>query len=98
MFIMTYNQAMLIQRAQLAYYRQIIGRQGVKQIRAMTICPLDINPNELLPVRIINQYVPRGGDFEALPTYKAYMQGKRRYLDPLRHSLDKAIRAGKIYG
>ena len=87
MFKMTYNEAIVIQRAQMAFYRQGIGRAGCKAIRAQTSCPTDLNPNELLDVVTINKYVPRGGDFE-------------RYLkrfgpdDPTNYDMHNAIRRG----
>jgi len=61
---MTYNEAMLIQRAQMCFYRQRIGRKGIKAIKAKTICPADINPNQKIQVWKINELVPRGADFE----------------------------------
>ncbi|MCP3927285.1 MAG: hypothetical protein GY714_32405 [Desulfobacterales bacterium] len=70
MFTMTYNEAMVIQRAQLVYYRNLIGRAGVKKIRAMTKCPVDINPSEQMRVSEINALVPRGGSIESLVKYK----------------------------
>ena len=65
-FEMTYNEAMIIQRAQMVYYRNQIGRLGIKIIRSRTKCPLDINPNKLMSVSDINALVPRGGSFESL--------------------------------
>lgn len=72
MFTMTYNEAMLIQRAQMCYNRQRIGRKGIKAIKAKTICPSDINPNEQMSVIEINKLVPRGGSFEAYFTDNMY--------------------------
>ena len=69
MFKMTYNEAMIIQRAQMVYYRNLIGRSGVKAIKEKTICPSNINPNELMNVSDINALVPRGGAFESLIKY-----------------------------
>ena len=68
-FTMTFNEALRIQHAQMVYYRQSIGRKGVKAIRAKTIFPADIQPNKLMPVIEINRLVPRGGDFENLFFY-----------------------------
>ena len=65
---MTFNEALLIQKAQMVYYRQSIGRKGVKAIIAKTIYPSNINPNKKIPVREINELVPRGGSFESLFT------------------------------
>lgn len=61
---MTYNEAMVIQRAQMAYYRQMIGRKGCKAIRSRTHCPPDLDPNKPIFVGDINGMVPRGGSFE----------------------------------
>jgi len=66
---MTYNEAMTIQRSQMSYYRNLIGRAGIKAIKARTICPIDINPNELMKVSDINGLVPRGGNFEQYINY-----------------------------
>jgi len=63
-FTMTVNEALLIQRAQLAWYRQAIGRAGVKAIRARTKLP-NVNPDVPIPVAKVNEYIPRGGCFEA---------------------------------
>ncbi len=90
MFTMTYNEAMLIQRAQLVYYRNLIGRAGVKKIRAMTKCPVDINPNEQMRVSKINLLVPRGGSIEALINYK----GQKSC--PNNIDWDNAIRRGFV--
>ena len=69
MFTMTYNEAMIVQRSQMVYYRNLIGREGVKTIRKNIKCPADINPNEKLNVSYINELVPRGGEFEYLINY-----------------------------
>ena len=64
MFKMTFNQALLIQEYQMAWYRRNIGRKGIKEIRKRTKYPAGINPNELMSVFEINRLVPRGGSFE----------------------------------
>lgn len=69
MFTMTYNEALTIQRAQMVYYRNLIGRAGVKAIRGKTFYPVDINPDEQMPISKINNLVPRGGSFENLINY-----------------------------
>lgn len=88
---MTYNEALLIQQGQMAYYRRLIGRKGVKSIMARTFCPIDLDPNERIFVGDINKYVPRGGSFEYLickhPTSS----------DPTNSAMHDAIRNGKIY-
>jgi len=48
----------------MVFYRNLIGRAGVKKIKSMTICPQNINPNEKMKVSEINGLVPRGGQFE----------------------------------
>lgn len=90
MFTMTYSEAMVIQRAQLVYYRQLIGREGIKTIKARTICPDDINPNIRMPVSKINTLVPRGGSIEYLI--------KRPFVksDPLSSAWHDAIRRGIV--
>ena len=63
MFRMTYNEALKIQTAQIAWYRQTIGRKGIKAIRARTL-PCPTNPDSPMDVADINDLVPRGGSFE----------------------------------
>jgi len=60
---MTINHALRIQRAQMVWYRQSIGRAGVKAIRAATTLP-NINADLPVPVFTVNKYIPRGGAFE----------------------------------
>jgi len=86
---MTYNEAMLIQRAQMAYYRQRIGRVGCKAIHKGTMCPEHLNPNELLDVVEINKIVPRGADFENL--FCRFGPN-----DPTNYDLHNAIRRGLL--
>ena len=89
MIKLTYRDAMNIQHAQMMYYRQRIGRQGIKAIRSATKpCPGD--PDALQPVIEINRLVPRGGDFEALPRTKTAVS----YNDLAVHD---AIRRGLPY-
>lgn len=58
---------MLIQRAQMVWYRQHIGLSGIRTIRANTKpCPDNIHPNKPISIFEINNLVPRGGDFEHL--------------------------------
>ncbi len=65
MFYMSYNEAMIIQRSQMVFYRNLIGRPGIKAIKAETkSCPKNLNPDEQIKVREINGLVPRGGSFE----------------------------------
>ena len=88
MITMTFNEALNIQRAQLVYYRQSIGRKGVKSIMSRTKYPVDLQPDVPMPVRIINELVPRGADFEALLFHRP-----SEYC-PVKHALHDAIRRG----
>ncbi len=66
-FELSYTEAMVIQRAQMVYYRQLIGRSGCKTIRANTSpCPADTHPDKPISVIEINELVPRGCNFEYL--------------------------------
>ena len=87
MLKMTYNEAIVIQRAQMAFYRQSIGRPGCKAIRKATKCPSDLNPNKPMFVIDINKLVPRGGDFEVLIR-------RRGPDDPTNYDWHNAIRRG----
>ena len=89
---MTLNRALLIQRAQLLYYRQRIGRQGVKLIRSRTVLPLDLDPNCPTLVGVINGFVPRGGSIEALCDYD-----KRIFIDPDTIHWHNALLKGTAY-
>ena len=91
MIKMTFNEALRIQRAQMAYYRQSIGRKGVKAIKAKTIYPVDIRPDEPMDVIDINKLVPRGGAFESLLFYRP-----KEYC-PVKHAWHDAIRRGFNY-
>lgn len=65
MFRMSYQEALDIQWKQIAFYRSVIGRRGVKMLRAATKpCPPGIHPLEDISVIEINKLVPRGGAFE----------------------------------
>jgi len=67
MFKMSYQEAIKIQTAQIAYYRQSLGRKGILKIRHNTKpCPTNIHPEEPVSVTTINELVPRGGSFESL--------------------------------
>ena len=92
MFKMTYNEAMTIQRAQMAYYRQRIGRSGCQTIRAATHCPSYLDPNESIDVIEINRLVPRGGDFETLLKWNLSLKP-----DPTNLNWHNAIRRGLFY-
>ena len=87
---MTYNQAVVIQRAQMAWYRRSIGRAGVKEIRRRTFCPVDLDPNEPVWVGDINKWVPRGGSFESL------IRHRPTEYDPTKAATHNAIRRGLI--
>jgi len=67
MIQLSYNEAMKIQRSQLAWYRSKIGRKGVKIIRRHTrTCPTNIHPDRPISIMRINELVPRGGSIENL--------------------------------
>ena len=86
---MTYRQAIQIQERQMVWYRQAIGRRGIKAIRQRTIpCPGD--PDNPVHVTAINSLVPRGAEFEK------YIRniGKR---DPLTYYWYKAMEDNKLY-
>jgi len=70
MFTMTFNEALRIQYAQMVFYRQSIGRKGIKAIKARTIYPVDIEPDVPMKVSEINKLVPRGCEFEYLTSYR----------------------------
>ena len=86
---MTFNEALLIQRAQMAYYRNSIGRKGCKKIIADTIYPIDIEPDKSMFIGDINGLVPRGGSFESLIFYrpKEYDTTKAAWHDAIRKGL-----------
>ncbi len=90
MFEMTYNEAMEIQKAQMAYYRQRIGRVGIKAIKSATK-PCPGNPNEKMSVIEINRLVPRGGNFEK------YIKHRNFEINETGYHLHNAMRNGKIY-
>jgi len=89
MIHMTYNEAMTIQRAQIAYYRQLIGRPGIKAIRARTL-PCPGNPDTPMTIFDINELVPRGGDFE----YYLLPFRQDKHLDSTNVAWHDAIRKG----
>jgi hypothetical protein len=88
MFKMTFNEAMTIQRAQMVYYRQSIGRKGIKAIRRRTHCPADLDPNEPISCSDMFHLVPRGGAFEGL------IRHRPQEYDNTSHALHDAIRRG----
>ena len=88
---MTFNEALTIQRAQMAYYRQRIGRKGIKAIRKATIFPNDIEPDKPMFIGDINGLVPRGGCFERY--IRLYRQIS---IDPTNLALHDAIRRGLL--
>lgn len=69
MITMTYNEAVKIQAEQIKYYYRDengpLMQAGIDELRRRTLpCPFD--PNEMVPIRIINGLVPRGGDIEKI--------------------------------
>ena len=87
---MTYRQALEIQERQLVWYRQAIGRQGVKAIRNRTK-PCPDNPDKPISVSEINDLVPRGGSFERYITKTSHKK------DPLTFHWYKAMENDKLY-
>jgi hypothetical protein len=64
-FEISYNEALKIQRAQLAYYRQSLGLRGTRMIRHATRpCPANLHPDEETSIFEINGLIPRGGSIE----------------------------------
>jgi len=99
-FDMTYNSAMLIQRAQLAYYRQVLGYTGYKYIRNKTLpCPATVHPDMPLDIFTINALVPRGGDIEHYIGQTACFRFRGRRMppmDPTNSAMHDAIRRGLL--
>ena len=89
MIKLSVNEALNIQRAQLVWYRQAIGRRGVEAIMAKTRLP-NINPDEPVSIFIINDHIPRGGSIEGLR-----MTAPKTY-DPTRMGWYNAIRRGLL--
>jgi len=91
MIKMSYQEAIKIQTAQIAYYRQSLGRKGILKIRHNTKpCPIDIHPEEPISIITINRLVPRGGSFESL------IRHSPMEYDNLNCSWHDAIRRGLI--
>ena len=91
MFLMTYNEAILIQRAQMYYYRQRVGLSGIRAIKKATLpCPDNVHPDEPIKVSTINGLVPRGGSFER------HIVWRTCEIDPTSHALHDAIRKGLL--
>ncbi len=89
MFFMSYNEAMIVQRSQMIFYRNLIGRPGIKAIKSETkSCPKDLNPDDQIKVSEINELVPRGGSFER------YINRHGQYVCKDRSSWHDAIRKG----
>ena len=69
MYKMTYNQALKIQKEQIDYYHNggdgPLTTAGIEEIEHRTR-PCLFDPDELMPVRIINELVPRGKDIETM--------------------------------
>lgn len=87
---------LILQERQILWFRQGIGRQGIKQIRSQTKpCPEHINPYEPIDIFIINRLVPHGFNLE----YKAILLSikKKPNYDPLRKFWHEAMETGKLY-
>jgi hypothetical protein len=95
MFKMSYNEAMLIQRAQMVWYRQHIGLRGIRHIRKATKpCPPDVHPDKKISISGINSLVPRGGDFEYMIIRRS--KYKNKVLDKTTEAWHDAIRRGLL--
>lgn len=86
MFMLSPNEALRIQYAQIAYYRQSVGRSGIKAIRKATTLP-NSHPDKPIKIHVINEHIPRGGDFER------YIKNLRGY-DETRLAWHNAIQRG----
>lgn len=90
--MMTYRHALQIQWRQMIWYRQAIGRRGIKAIRARTKpCPAGMHPDDMVFVGDINALVPRGASFER------YVRRMPRNPDPMMFHWYKAMEKGKLY-
>ncbi len=92
MFDLSYTEALRIQRAQMVYYRQLIGRKGMQYIKSITQpCPSDIHPDTPISIFTINKLVPRGGNFEGrIRWFTKY----KKELDTTSSAWHDAIRRG----
>ena len=94
MFLLSYNKALRIQRAQLVWYRHRLGWRGTRFIRQDTKpCPADIHPDTPVNVGIINKLVPRGGDIEYACALRRGRIGKQ---DPTADAWHEAIKRGLV--
>jgi hypothetical protein len=92
MIKLSYSEAMQIQTRQLVWYRQAIGRKGIKAIRqATSACPDNIHPDKPISIFEINMLVPRGACFERHIFYWPSTQ------DPTRMDWYKAHENNKLY-
>ena len=92
-FELTINEALKIQRAQMVWYRSMIGRHGCREITLRTKLNLACKdvPNADAPISAItvNGLVPRGGSFER------YLTG-RHHQDDTTGPTHDAIRRGLL--
>lgn len=100
-FDMSYNDAICIQRAQLAYYRNQLGYYGTRMVKNATKpCPAKYHPNDAISIFEINNLVPRGGDIEGVVRIRnSSRKFYRRPLpnsDPLNYFVHKAIIRGLL--
>ena len=94
MIKLSYNEALRIQRSQLAWYRRSIGLKGLRTIRKWTKpCLADIHPDDPISIFRINELIPRGGEIEQLIRLPRY--GKRCE-DVTTMALSDAIRKGML--
>ena len=93
---LSYNEARRIQRAQLAYYRQYLGRKGTLIIQRKTKpCPPGIHPDIPISIFKINELIPRGGDIENVVNYMVRVRGGLlAQIDQTNSAWHDAIRKG----
>jgi hypothetical protein len=81
-FDISYNEALRIQRSQLAWYRPMLGLKGTRSImRSTKPCPCGIHPDLRISIIKINELVPRGGDIEYWIQMFGYTRWGRRFRD-----------------
>ena len=75
-FLLSYSEALQIQRALLVYNRQYLGRKGTLIIKRKTKpCPPGIHPDTPISIFKINALIPRGGDIENVVNYMVRVRG-----------------------
>lgn len=96
---MTINQAVAVQNAQLNYYRNVLGRKGVKEFQKIareSLTPDCPNPTKDIFVGEINKYIPRGFAFENILRQINRRPRQQESIDIIL-AWHNAIRNGKTY-